>query len=266
MKKTILLTILIALFCCSAVFADGLPTIELIRRNDQDQQLIQKVIPNPDQGANMAPLNFMPQNRQQPGSAIQFAWGATSAVINGFIPAGSTVSYNLYAMQNQNMGVYISSATGTAVLGVSDVYGNVYQDVYQYRTGCNMYLPQTATYYINLYSPQPTEFTLQVYIPARIQIPYGQTVTSVSGQVGPYSVVSYTAYMNAGQLARIDDYSGAQPTSFLRVSGLNDGIIYMDYTAYMPSWYAYVPVSQDYLIEVITLDQTSNYTLTVNVQ
>ena len=88
----------------------------------------------------------------------------------------------------------------------------------------------------------------------------------MKGTVSPYSVVSYTAYMYAGQTARIDDYSGARPTSFLRVSGLQTGVIYMDYTAYSPSWYSVVPVTQDYLIEVISIDQPSNYQLTVDVR
>ena len=177
------------------------------------------------------------------------------------------MSYNFYAFANQNFLVLLSSDSGTSVLSVSDVYGNVFLDSTQRMNSYSMYLPRTATYYVNIHSQGYAEnFTIQIFIPARVTIPAGSTATSMSGTLAPYSVVSYTAYMFAGQTARIDDYSGPQPNSFLRISGLQTGLVYMDYTAYSPSWYAVVPATQDYLIEVISMDQPSNYRLTVDVR
>lgn len=229
----------------------------------QTQSVIQKSEPT----GQLQPLGFIPPSTLANGGSIVFAAGATSAVISGYVPAGGTISYNLYAFANQNFMVLLSSDSGTSVLGVSDIYGNVFLSPDQRQTSYSMYLPRTATYYVNIQSTGYAEnFTLQVFIPARVVIPQGRTSISMNGSVAPYSVVSYTAYMYAGQTARIDDYSGAQPNSFLRVSGLTTGQVYMDYTAYSPSWYSVVPYTQDYLIEVITMDQTSNYILTVDVR
>ena len=229
----------------------------------EQQSVIQKSVPS----GNLQPLAYIPPTQMYSGQSIVFSPGATSAVISGYVPAGGYVSYNLYAFANQNFLVLLSSDSGTSVLSVSDVYGNVYLDAGQRQTSYSMYLPRTATYYVNIYSTGYSEnFTLQVFIPARVTIPAGKTAAVMSGTLSPNSVVSYTAYMYAGQTARIDDYSGAQPTSFLRVSGLQSGVIYMDYTAYSPSWYSVVPATQDYLIEVISMDQTSNYRLTVDVR
>lgn len=229
----------------------------------ENQQVIQKSVPS----GQLQPLGYIQPTYLASGQSISFAPGATSAVISGYVPAGGVVSYNLYAFANQNFLVLLTSDTGSAVLSVSDVYGTVYLDPNNRQTSYNMYLPKTATYYVNIYSSRYGEnFTLQIFIPARVQIPAGRTSAVMSGTLAPYSVVSYTAYMYAGQTARIDDYSGARPTSFLRVSGLQSGVVYMDYTAYMPSWYAVVPQSQDYLIEVISMDQSSNYRLTVDVR
>ncbi len=229
----------------------------------ENQSVIQKSVPT----GNLAPLTYIPPTQLSSGQSIMFAPGATSAVISGYVPAGGYVSYNLYAFANQNFLVLLTSDSGTSVLSVSDVYGNVFLDANQRQTSYNMYLPRTATYYVNIHSMGYAEnFTLQVFIPARVTIPAGKTATVMSGTISPYSVVSYTAYMYAGQTARIDDYSGARPTSFLRISGLQTGVTYMDYTSYSPSWYSVVPVTQDYLIEVISMDQPSNYRLTVDVR
>ena len=225
------------------------------------------VIQNSVPTGNLQPLTYIPPTQLGSGQAIQFAPGATSAVISGYVQAGGTVSYNLYAFANQNFLVLLTSDSGTSVLSVSDIYGNIFLDAGRRQTSHNMYLPRTATYYVNIHSTGYAEnFTLQVFIPARVTIPAGKTAAVMAGTVSPYSVVSYTAYMYAGQTARIDDYSGARPTSFLRVSGLQTGVTYMDYTSYSPSWYSVVPVTQDYLIEVISMDQSSNYRLTVDVR
>lgn len=242
---------------------------DLMIRNDhtitypETQSVIQKSVPS----SQLQPLSYIPPTQLANGQSIAFAPGATSAVISGYVPAGGVVSYNFYAFANQNFLALLTSDSGTSVLGVSDVYGNVFLDANQRQNNYSMYLPRTATYYVNIYSMGYSEnFTLQIFIPARVTIPAGRTSTSMSGTLAPYSVVSYTAYMYAGQTARIDDYSGPQPNSFLRVSGLQTGMVYMDYTAYSPSWYSVVPVTQDYLIEVISIDQTSNYRLTVDVR
>ena len=241
----------------------------ILIRNDhtitypETQSVIQKSVPS----GNLEPLAYIPPTQMYSGQSIMFSPGATSAVISGYVPAGGYISYNFYAFANQNFLVLLSSDSGTSVLSVSDVYGNVFLDANQRQNSYSMYLPRTATYYVNIHSTGYSEnFTLQVFIPARVTIPVGKTAAVMSGTLSPYSVVSYTAFMYAGQTARIDDYSGAQPTSFLRVSGLQTGAVYMDYTAYSPSWYSVVPATQDYLIEVITMDQTSNYRLTVDVR
>lgn len=242
---------------------------ELTIKNDhtitypETQSVIQKSVPS----GQLQPLGYIPPTQLANGQSIYFAAGATSAVVSGYVPAGGSVSYNLYAFANQNFLVLLTSDSGTSVLGVSDAYGNVFLDASQRQTSYTMYLPRTATYYVNIYSMGYAEnFTLQIFIPARVTIPLGQTSAVMTGTLAPHSVVSYTAYMYAGQTARVDDYSGPQPNSFLRVSGLQTGLVYMDYTAYSPSWYSVVPATQDYLIEVISADQTSNYRLTVDVR
>ncbi len=225
--------------------------------------VIQKSVPT----SQLQPLGYIPPQQLGDGQTIAFGAGETSAVIKGYVPAGGTITYNLYAFMNQNFLVLLTSDSGTSVISVSDVYGNVFVDTNQRQTSCNMYLPRTATYYVGVHSTGYAEnFTLQVFIPARVVIPQGQYSTSMNGAIGPYGVVGYTAYMYAGQTARIDNYSGAKPTSFLRVSGLQTGVVYMDYTQYSPSWYSVVPVTQDYLIEVISIDQPSTYRLTVDVR
>ena len=225
--------------------------------------IIQKSVPS----GQLEPLSYIPPQTLGNNQSITFAPGATSAIVRGYVTPGNTLSYNFYAFANQNCLVLLSSDSGTSVLSISDNYGNVFLDASQRQTSFSMYLPRTTTYYINIHSQGYSEnVTIQIFIPARVTIPQGRYSTVLSGTLSPYSVVSYTAYMYAGQTARIDDYSGAKPNSFLRISGLQTGLVYMDYTAYSPSWYSVVPTTQDYLIEVISMDQPSNYQLTVDIR
>ena len=242
---------------------------EVTIRNDHmisyptESPIISKSVPD----SQLQPLGYVPAQTLASGQDIRFGAGETSAVIRGYVPAGGIIKYQLYAFANQNIHLMLSSDTGTSVLKFRDIYGNTYLNENQRMTSYNMYLPRTATYYVEICSMGYGEnFTLQVSIPARVTIPAGRTSVYYDGSIGAYGVVAYTAYMYAGQTARIDDYSGAQPTSVLRVSGLQDGIVYMDYTAYSPSWYSIVPKTQDYLIEVISNDRPTNYRLTVDVR
>ena len=269
MKKTAILVIMILILTCvSIVFAgaEELPTVDMIRNPALSSPDYYSGGPQQVGYGPIAPLPILPPN-QMNGGTIQFAWGTTSAVVNGFVPAGGAVTYDLYAMANQNFMVLITSDTGSAYLGITDAYGYSYLDPNQYQSVYSMYLPRTATYYVTVYGiGAGTNYSLQVFIPARLSIPFGQTKVQTSGQIGPYGVVSYTAYMYAGQTAKVDCYTGNYPAAFLRVSGLSSGYVYLDYTQYMPSWYAKVPATDDYLIEVISLNQPANYTLTVDVK
>ncbi len=268
--------LLVMLLCVSGIAAaqnsgstGWFESDELTIRNDHtitysDQpSVITKSVPS----GQLQPLGYIPPQSLAAGGDIRFGAGETSALIRGYVYPGQTIKYQLYAFANQNIHLMLTSDSGTSVLRFRDIYGNQYLMENQRQTSYNTYLPRTATYYVEVCSTGYGEnFTLQVSIPARVTIPAGRTSAVYSGSIGAYGVVSYTAYMYAGQTARIDDYSGAQPTSFLRVSGLQTGTVYMDYTAYSPSWYAVVPVTQDYLIEVISTDRPTNYRLTVDVR
>ena len=277
-KSFLIITlILIALFSFQAAAAQIITnnsdgwyySDDVTIRNDHtisyptESPVITKSVPN----TQLQPLGYVPPQVLASGGEIRFGAGETSALIRGYVPAGGTIKYQLYAFANQNIHLMLSSDTGTSVLRFRDIYGNSYLSESQRMSSYNMYLPRTATYYVEICSMGYGEnFTLQVSIPARVTIPAGRTSVYYDGSIGAYGVVAYTAYMYAGQTARIDDYSGPQPTSFLRVSGLQDGIVYMDYTAYSPSWYSVVPKTQDYLIEVISNDRPTNYRLTVDVR
>ncbi|MHC1772047.1 MAG: hypothetical protein AB9907_09970 [Flexilinea sp.] len=228
----------------------------------------QVIIPPVQQQQNpwIPPMPIQPRP-QLNGGSIQFGLGETSAVISGHVPANGQIRYDLYAAVNQNFIVMLSSATGTAVLGISDKSGNTYLPAAGTSTYWNMILPKTGTYIIDIVGRgQETDYTFQVIIPARISIPANSYSTSYSGTINSYSVVSYSAYAFAGQMMNIWLNSGATPTAFLRISGMGTGIVYVDNNSYQTGWYASLPATQDYLIEVVAKGSPASYQLTVDIR
>ena len=127
---------------------------ELTIKNDhtitypETQSVIQKSVPS----GQLTPLSYIPPSQLANGQSISFAPGATSAVVSGYVPAGGSVSYNLYAFANQNFLVLLTSDSGTSVLSITDAYGNVFLDANQRQNSYSMYLPDRKSTRLNLQS------------------------------------------------------------------------------------------------------------------
>ncbi len=201
------------------------------------------------------------------GGTIQFGYGQTSAVISGKVPANGRVRYDLYAMAGQHFIVMLRSASGTAVLGISDNLGNSYLSSSSGYTYWSMVLPKTNTYYIDIAGQNvETDFVFQVIIPARITIPQTSYSVTYNAGVAANGVVSFMAYAAAGQVMAVRLNSGATPNAFLRISGIGSGVVYLDNNAYQTNWSASLPATQDYLIEVVGTANPANYQLTVDIR
>ncbi len=201
------------------------------------------------------------------GQSIRFGTGQTSALISGSVQPNGRARYDFYAAAGQHFLVMLQSATGSAVLSVSDNLGNSYLPYSAGYTYWSMVLPQTRSYYVDVIGQgQATDFLLQVVIPARITIPQNTYSASYRGNVLANGVVSYVAYAASGQRMSVNLSSGATPQAFLRISGMSSGEVYLDHTTKWTNWWSYLPATQDYLIEVVGTANPANYQLNVEIR
>ena len=172
---------------------------------------------------------------------IQFAAGATSAVIDGNIQAGQTVYYILEASATQTMSVKISSPNGDVTLGV---YG---ADRTELLPGSNLdtiwsgTLPTTQDYYLSLTSSSATSYTLSVNIPPLPVVPTTY-VTPVPGTFDPVAVYGNPTFEDPMTGENIDDWvnpvTGLLPdTDYIKISETDDKFYVTGKETAFSTWY-----------------------------
>lgn len=226
---------------------------------------------------------------QSTGGTIQFAPGEISAWQSGFVPANSRISYNLYAMANQNMIVSLGSANGSAVLGIRDNQGRTYLGPESCSSYWNMVLPKTGTYIIDIYgsslgSDPGTDFAFQVIIPpvqqsqnpwvqpipiqsrpqlngGSIQFRPGETSAVISGRVPANGRIRYDLYAMANQNF-IVMLGSAAGTAGLGISDIS-GNIYLPATTGIAFWNMVLPKTGTYIIDIVGQGQETDFTFQV---
>lgn len=203
------------------------------------------------------------------GGKIQFAVGETMAVITGQADAAGCVRYDFNAGNDYLLLSNVTSDNGQAVLGLSDISGTLYLSSFSRQAVLRQILSKTTTYNIDVCNlgQTATNYKLMFVIPARIRFAPGTVSAQRSGSLRANGVVSYTAYANAGQWMTVTVKGGSTvPQVFLRVTGVDDGVVYLDHQQKQTSWSGTLPRKQDYLIEVISYQVAANYVLDVMIR
>lgn len=212
------------------------------------------------------PMN--PQAVFQNGGAIIFGPGETSAYIAGRLEPFSCLRYTFYAGNNYHLILLLNSMQNNANLGLSDVTGTTYLSNLNDYSYWTMPMTKTTTYNLDICNKanQQTDFTLNLIIPARINFAPNQYGASKSGTVKANGVVSYSVQAAAGQVMNVNLALKPNSQAYLRITGMADGVVYLDNNAFQTTWYSSLPVSQDYLIDVVSYGVASGYDLTVSVR
>ncbi len=210
----------------------------------------------------------VPQAVFQNGGPISFGSGETSALIAGRLQPNSCLRYTFYAGNNYHLILLLSSANNNANLGLSDVSGTTYlynANDYSYWT---MLMAKTTTYNLDVCNKasQQTDFNLNLIIPARINFAPNQFSATRSGTVKANGVVSYSVQAGAGQMMNANLTLKPNSQAYLRITGMSDGVVYLDNNSFQTSWFGYLPASQDYLIDVVSYGLASGYDLSVTVK
>lgn len=215
------------------------------------------------------PPSAMPGSwNYQMGGTIQFAPGETMAQISSTINAATCLRYDFYAGNDQNLLTSITSDNSQVNLGLSDNTGALYVSNAYRQTYFHQLLSKTTTYHLDVCNPasSASKFDLTFVLPARIRFAAGTYGMTLSGSVKANGVVSYTALGGPARTMNVQLQSGTlQPSAYLRISGVDDGVVYLDHQMKQSSWTGYLPIKQDYLIEVVSYQAAANYTLTVSI-
>jgi len=153
---------------------------------------------------------------------IQFAAGGTSALIDGELEAGQTLSYVLGASATQTMSVKVTSPNSDVYLGVFGADGQVFLTNTTQDSLWSNILPTTQDYYISLTAANgKTSYTLSVDIPPLPTVPTAN-VTPVAGTFDPVATYGNPTFDDPMTGGNINDWtnpvSGLLPnTNYIKI-------------------------------------------------
>lgn len=198
---------------------------------------------------------------------INFSTGSTTGVVTGTIQPGQTQTYVLEASQGQPMIVMTNSLNNDVTMSIKTKGGTTILGASSKLSNWQGMLPTTEDYYISIYGGATTEnFTLSVEIPARIKFAPGADSATVSGTTAGGYNVAYTAFASQGQTMKVN-LNGVGGNAALTIYGFSDGQPYIRSVTGSTSFNFQLPLTQDYIIEVVPMAGTVvNYTLVVNIK
>ncbi len=204
---------------------------------------------------------------------IQFASGATSAMVRGHVDAFGANVYLLRALAGQTMTVDLLSPATDVLPEIWGQDGTVLKRHVDGETTWTGTLPATQDYYIKVVSfGSAVDYRLTVSIPPaggaeptpqRIQFASGATSATVTGRVAAGGADLYVLRALAGQTM---DVTVLTPGSdlFLEIYG-KDGTPLKRAAVGGPSWTGILPATQDYFIKLISGGSPADYTLVVDI-
>jgi len=182
---------------------------------------------------------------------IQFAAGATAALVSGGAPAGGAHHYVLSAMGGQTMTVRLTVTQGLGLVVIWGADGSVLISDHAGATEWSGVLPSTQDYYIDVQAAADNPalaYLLEAAIPARIQFAPGAISAEVSGSAPPGGAVSYVLGAMAGQTMTVD-LSFTQGLGLIVIWGADGTVLISDH-AEATEWTGVLPATQDYYIDV----------------
>ena len=187
-----------------------------------------------------------------PPTRIEFASGATSALVEGAVLPGEINRYVLRASAGQTMRVYLSPYQPEQLLmAIWGADGDVLMSGHVEATQWTGKLRSTQDYYISVTTADGStavSYALQVVIPVRIQFAAGATSALMRGGAPPAGTDSYVLGAMAGQ-TMIVRLTAAHGLGLIVIWG-EDGTVLISDHAEATEWTGVLPSTQDYYIDV----------------
>jgi hypothetical protein len=191
---------------------------------------------------------------------IQFAAGATSALVNGNVAADGIARYVLKAGAGQLLELDLAAPENAVRMQVSGADGDVLMSGAAKATGYRGVLRSTQDYYIAVIGNTAAPYSLFVRIPERIVFAAGGTSAVREGELVPGDSHAYVLNAAAGQWM---DVTLSAPADSARIVmyGL-DGTVLVSGMGDQTMFRGVLPVTEDYII-VVHGNATASYSLSV---
>jgi hypothetical protein len=230
---------------------------------------LQVIIPPlPAEGETPPPTATPPQVKR-----IEFAAGATSAVVEGTLGAEDIDEYVLYALGGQNLSVTVWSPDNSVVLeiwGVGD--GQPLLRSHMRQSSFQQVLPATQDYGIKAVGTgAATSYTLEVIIPPlatpmpqtkRIEFAADKTSAVVWGTLPAEGIEEYLLRAQAGQWM-IATVSSPYDNAVLEIWGIQDGQVLVRSHMRQTFWQGPLPATQDYGVKAVSTGGATDYTIQI---
>jgi hypothetical protein len=194
---------------------------------------------------------------------ITFAPGATSATVQGQLPASGRHSYVLKVLAGQFMQVSMTAPAGTIRMPVYGVDGSVLSSGNAEVPGFQGLVPITEDYLIDVFSNAAVQYTLTVIIPERITFQSGATSITLQGSIAGGTTHYYILGASAGQAMSVTVTSPANNV-IPAVYGVDGSVLKLG-TDGLTTWQGTLPTTQDYWVDLVSMGQTATYTLSVSI-
>jgi hypothetical protein len=194
---------------------------------------------------------------------IEFASGATSAVVQGTLAAEGIDEYLLRAGAGQWMMAMVSSPDNSVVLeiwGASD--GQPLVRSHMRQTSWQGPLPASQDYGVKAVSTAgATAYALQVIIPERIQFAPGAISATDQGSLAPRETHEYLLRALQGQSMTVTILSAGNLV-LVEIYGIDDGQPLVRVPMGQTTWTGVLPNTQDYDIKAVSVtDVATAYTI-----
>jgi hypothetical protein len=194
---------------------------------------------------------------------IQFAAGATSATVQGNLPANGSQQYVIHAAAGQLVQVEVTPQQNVQ-MSVQGLDGTVLKGsggVAFFRGD----VPTTQDYVITLTGGSTAmAYSLTVTIPVRISFAAGATSATVQGNLPPQGLGHYVVKAQAGQTMTIQT-STTQGQIVVIVYGADGTVLQSDHAG-ASGFSGTLPSTQDYLIDIRSVGQVAAvFSMTVTI-
>lgn len=197
------------------------------------------------------------------GEQIVFQAGATSADATGHLKVGQEKTYQFEAGAGQELMAAIYSKNNDIYLDIGGADGTTLVNASAQVTSWQGKLAKTQVYIVKVVSGDgDSDYDLQIIIPAIVKFQPGAISAVVPGKVIGHSVNAYIARAFGGQTMTVKITSPGKDM-FLTIYGLDDGTPLVRSSSGFTSWTGKLPITQDYIIEAVSVGGATTYSMEI---